>query len=52
MSEHIKLGLFGHNLSKSRAKSLHELLGKLNGLNVTYENLDLKIILMLILQLN
>jgi shikimate dehydrogenase len=42
MSEHIKLGLFGHNLSKSRAKSLHELLGKLNGLNVTYENLDLK----------
>ncbi len=27
---------------RAELKSLHELLGKLNGLNVTYENLDLK----------
>jgi shikimate dehydrogenase len=42
MTQEIKLGLFGHNLSRSKAKCFHELLGKLNGLNITYKNIDLK----------
>ena len=36
MAHTIKLGLLGNNLSRSRAKKLHELLGELDGLTVTY----------------
>lgn len=42
MSEKIKLGLLGNNLGRSRAKNLHELLGELYGINVSYEPKDLK----------
>lgn len=41
MSQEIKLGLLGNNLGRSRAKNLHELLGELHGLNVTYNPMDL-----------
>jgi shikimate dehydrogenase len=41
MSKKIKLGLLGNNLGRSRAKNLHELLGELYGLDVTYEPMDL-----------
>lgn len=42
MSETIKLGLLGNNLGRSRAKNLHELLGEMYGIHVTYEPMDLK----------
>lgn len=42
MSEKKKLGLLGDNLGRSRAKNLHELLGELYGINVSYEPKDLK----------
>ena len=41
MSQTIKLGLLGNNLGRSRAKNLHELLGELHGLDVTYQPMDL-----------
>lgn len=41
MSQRIKLGLLGNNLGRSRAKNLHELLGEINGLLVTYQPMDL-----------
>lgn len=41
MSQPIKLGLLGNNLGRSRAKNLHELLGQMHGLDVTYEPMDL-----------
>jgi len=41
MSETIKLGLLGNNLGRSRAKNLHELLGELYSLDVTYQPMDL-----------
>ena len=41
MSETIRLGLLGNNLGRSRAKNLHEMLGEMYGLNVTYEPIDL-----------
>lgn len=41
MSQHIKLGLLGNNLGRSRAQNLHELLGELYGLKVTYTAMDL-----------
>lgn len=41
MTHKIKLGLLGNNLGRSRAKNLHELLGELYGLDVTYEPMDL-----------
>lgn len=41
MSQHIKLGLLGNNLGRSRAKNLHELLGEIYGLDVTYQPMDL-----------
>jgi len=41
MSQLIKLGLLGNNLGRSRAKNLHELLGEIHGLNVTYQPMDL-----------
>ncbi len=41
MSESIRLGLLGNNLGRSRAKNLHEMLGGLYGLDVTYEPIDL-----------
>lgn len=42
MAETIKLGLLGNNLGRSRAKNLHELLGELYGVPVTYHPMDLK----------
>lgn len=41
MTQRIKLGLLGNNLGRSRAKDLHELLGELNNLKVSYEPMDL-----------
>jgi shikimate dehydrogenase len=41
MAHKIKLGLLGNNLGRSRAKNLHELLGELFGLEVTYDPMDL-----------
>lgn len=41
MSQIVKLGLLGNNLGRSRAKHLHELLGELHNLTVTYEPIDL-----------
>lgn len=41
MSRTIKLGLLGNNLGRSRAKNLHELLGEIHGLNITYSPMDL-----------
>ena len=41
MSKRIKLGLLGNNLGRSRAKDLHELLGEMYGLDVTYQPMDL-----------
>lgn len=42
MKKKIKLGLLGNNLSKSRAKYLHEMLGDIYNLDLVYENIDLK----------
>lgn len=41
MSQTVKLGLLGNNLGRSRAKNLHELLGELYNLKVSYEPMDL-----------
>jgi len=41
MTQRIKLGLLGNNLGRSRAKDLHELLGELYNLKVSYEPMDL-----------
>jgi quinate/shikimate dehydrogenase (NAD+) len=41
MPEKVQLGLLGNGLSRSRAKNLHELLGKMHGLNVDYRVMDL-----------
>jgi len=41
MSPSIKLGLLGNNIGRSRAKNLHELLGEMHGLDVTYRPMDL-----------
>ncbi len=41
MAETIKLGLLGNNIGRSRAKNLHELLGELYGLSVSYLPMDL-----------
>ncbi len=41
MSDTIKLGLLGNNIGRSRAKNLHELLGEMNGIPVTYQPMDL-----------
>lgn len=42
MSKTIKLGLLGNGISRTRAKNLHELLGELYGLKVTYQVMDLE----------
>ena len=42
MTEKKRLGLLGDNLGRSRAKNLHELLGELYGIDVSYEPKDLK----------
>ena len=41
MEREIKLGLLGNGIGRSRAKSLHELIGELYGLNVHYKLMDL-----------
>ncbi|MFV0438542.1 MAG: shikimate dehydrogenase family protein [Desulfopila sp.] len=41
MSKRVKLGLLGNNLGRSRAKDLHEFLGEIHGLAVTYQPMDL-----------
>lgn len=41
MSQLIKLGLLGNNLGRSRAKNLHELLGRIHGLDISYYPMDL-----------
>ena len=41
MADTIKLGLLGNNIGRSRAKNLHELLGEVHGIEVTYEPMDL-----------
>lgn len=41
MSQHIQLGLLGNGLSRSRARFLHELLGREYGLDLSYTNMDL-----------
>ena len=41
MTKKIKLGLLGNNLGRSRAKNLHELLGEIYGLNISYHPMDL-----------
>ncbi|MCB1761997.1 MAG: shikimate dehydrogenase [Gammaproteobacteria bacterium] len=41
MAKEIKLGLLGNGIGRSRAKSLHELIGGLYGLNVHYWPMDL-----------
>lgn len=41
MSTPVRLGLLGNNIGRSRAKNLHELLGQLFGLDVTYQPMDL-----------
>ncbi|MCG6931041.1 MAG: hypothetical protein LJE64_10850 [Desulfofustis sp.] len=41
MKRRVKLGLLGNNLGRSRAKNLHELLGEIYHLEVTYEPIDL-----------
>jgi shikimate dehydrogenase len=41
MAEIVKLGLLGNNLGRSRAKNLHELLGELYKIQVTYTPMDL-----------
>lgn len=41
MSQPIKLGLLGNNIGRSQAKNLHELLGEMHGLDVTYQPMDL-----------
>ncbi len=41
MGTQIKLGLLGNNIGRSRAKHLHELLGELNSLELTYLPIDL-----------
>lgn len=41
MSGQIKLGLLGNNLGRSRAKNLHEFLGEIYGLTVSYHPMDL-----------
>lgn len=42
MPDTIKLGLLGNNIGRSRAKDLHELLGKIYGLSLTYRPMDLR----------
>ena len=41
MTKEIKLGLLGNGIGRSRAKSLHELIGELYGLNIRYNPMDL-----------
>lgn len=41
MAETIKLGLLGHGIGHSRAKSLHELMGEIHGLKISYLPMDL-----------
>lgn len=41
MAQMIKLGLLGNNIGRSRAKNLHELLGEVHGLDVSYKPMDL-----------
>jgi shikimate dehydrogenase len=41
MLQTVKLGLLGNNLGRSRAKNLHEFLGELHDLDVTYQPMDL-----------
>ena len=41
MAKAIKLGLLGNGIGRSRAKSLHELIGELHGLDVRYHPMDL-----------
>lgn len=41
MSNPVRLGLLGNNIGRSRAKNLHELLGEMYGLDVTYKPMDL-----------
>ncbi|WP_136810667.1 shikimate dehydrogenase family protein [Desulfosediminicola flagellatus] len=41
MSKTVKLGLLGNGISRTRAKVLHELLGEMYGLQVTYQVMDL-----------
>jgi shikimate dehydrogenase len=41
MPETMKLGLLGNNIGRSRAKNLHELLGEIYGIDVTYQPMDL-----------
>ncbi len=41
MSNPVRLGLLGNNIGRSRAKNLHELLGEMYGLDVTYQPMDL-----------
>ncbi len=41
MSAEIRIGLLGNNLGRSRAKDLHEMLGELHGLKLSYDPMDL-----------
>ena len=41
MAAAIKLGLLGNGIGRSRAKNLHELLGEMHGLEVSYTPMDL-----------
>ena len=41
MKTEIKLGLLGNGIGRSRAKSLHELIGELYGISVRYTPMDL-----------
>lgn len=41
MTSEIKLGLLGNGIGRSRAKSLHELIGELYGLPIQYRPMDL-----------
>lgn len=42
MTDEIKLGLLGNGIGRSRAKHLHELIGDIYGLPVTYQVMDLE----------
>lgn len=41
MSNPVRLGLLGNNIGRSRAKNLHEMLGEMYGLDVSYQPMDL-----------
>ncbi|HPE61728.1 MAG TPA: hypothetical protein PLB10_15455 [Thiolinea sp.] len=41
MTQSVKLGLLGNGIGRSRAKNLHELLGTLYGLDISYQPMDM-----------